>query len=83
MSRKPAESATRKQSEVLEYILNFLQEHCYQPSTFEMAAHFGISTAAVAERLKGLAAHGLVKLRPGGYQRAITIVGVRCTVTTR
>jgi predicted transcriptional regulator len=82
MSRKPSAGPTPKQLEVLEFILKFLEEHCYQPNTNEMAANFGVTTSAVAERLKGLAAHGLVRLR-GNYQRAVTVVGVRCTVQMR
>jgi repressor LexA len=53
------EKLTKRQTEILEFISNFVSEHGYAPSYREVGQHFGISsTATVHEHVKNLESKG-------------------------
>ena len=62
---------TKKQSEILRYVLDKLKDDGYSPSYDEIARHFGLSSkATVAEHLATLQTKGYLKL-PGGREGAL------------
>lgn len=66
------EPLTKKQSEVLNYVLDTIREEGYSPSYDEIARHFGLaSKATVAEHLATLQAKGYLKL-PGNKEGSLT-----------
>jgi hypothetical protein len=62
---------------VLDYILRFVQENGYQPSTAEMARHFKVHRKAIADRIKQLASKGVVGLQPLYRERCLELRGVK------
>lgn len=53
------EKLTKKQSEILDYVVEYLRDHEYSPSYREIADHFGMaSTATVHEHIKNLERKG-------------------------
>lgn len=57
---------TKKQRELLNFVLEFQNSHEYAPSIREIAQHFGLSsTATVHEHLQALAHKGYVRVREG------------------
>lgn len=66
------EPLTKKQSDILHYVLKKLKDDGYSPSYEEIAHHFGLSSkATVAEHLATLQAKGYLKL-PGGRDGALS-----------
>ncbi len=64
---------TKKQSEILNYVLNTLRDEGYTPSYDEIASHFGLSSkATVAEHLATLQTKGYLKL-PGSKDGFLTL----------
>lgn len=56
---------TKKQSEILRFIGDFIRENEYAPSYREVAAHLGLSsTATVHEHIKNLERKGFLKSEP-------------------
>jgi repressor LexA len=53
---------TKKQSEILEFVIGYIREHEFSPSYREIADHFGISsTATVHEHIKNLESKGYLR----------------------
>ncbi len=53
---------TKKQSEILDFVVGYIQEHEYSPSYREIADHLGISsTATVHEHIKNLESKGYLR----------------------
>lgn len=73
---EPFVQPTDKQTELLKYIIDFTQEHGYQPTRAEMASHFNVAVNAVNERLKGLARRGIIDL-DNAADRAIGLGSIR------
>jgi DNA-binding IclR family transcriptional regulator len=71
MPRTPSLEPSDKQKELLAYILQYVEEHCFQPSQTEMAEHFKVTKNAITGLLEGLANRGWVDLSGGDRQRAI------------
>jgi len=66
------ELLTKKQSEILKFVLDTMREEGYSPSYDEIARHFGLSSkATVAEHLATLQTKGYLKL-PGGKEGSLT-----------
>jgi repressor LexA len=61
-----------KQAEVLQFIIEYVEEHGFQPTTGEMAKNFGISINAIKDRLKLLAEKKVIEIMPR-QERAIAI----------
>lgn len=56
------EKLTKKQSEILDFIVQYIRDHDYSPTYREIAGHFGISsTATVHEHIKNLETKGYLK----------------------
>lgn len=51
---------TDAQKVLYQYILGHVESFGFQPSRTEMAHHFGVSTAAIKERLDGLEKKGFI-----------------------
>ncbi len=67
------EKLTKRQAEILEYIVSYLREHGYPPSYREVGEHLGISsTATVHEHIKNLEAKGFLNT-DGTAGRAIEV----------
>lgn len=65
---------TKKQTLILEFIINFLQEHDYSPSYREIMSGMGLSSvSAVAEHIDNLVALGALKKVPGAA-RSLEII---------
>ena len=63
---------TKKQSDILNYILNTIRDDGYPPSYEQIARHFSLaSKATVAEHLATLQAKGYLKL-PGGRDGSLS-----------
>lgn len=59
------EKLTKKQADILAYVVGYVQEHGYAPSYREVGAHFGIgSTATVHEHIKNLERKGYLSSDP-------------------
>lgn len=59
------EKLTKKQSEILRFIADFIRDNGYAPSYREVGAHFGISsTATVHEHVKNLERKGFLTSEP-------------------
>ena len=69
--RKKATAATDPQLQVYEYLIWYVEQHGYQPTLREMGEKFGVSGAAIQDRLEFLERFGLVAL--GGDFRAIRL----------
>jgi len=70
-------NVTEAEGEVFSYIVEFVKQYGYQPSCTEIAAHFGVTRAAISQRIKRLASKGFVEL-PGVYQdRCLRLKNVR------
>jgi SOS-response transcriptional repressor LexA len=54
----PSTSLTRRQQEVLQFILAFRAEHGHSPTLEEMARHFGLSRTSIHEHCDQLIAKG-------------------------
>lgn len=52
---------TNAQGDLLQYILDYTLEHCYQPSVREMCDKFGVTLNAIYDRLKGLQRKGYIR----------------------
>ncbi len=59
VSASEREKLTKKQSEILAFVVEYIKDHEYAPSYREIGAHFGISsTATVHEHVKNLERKG-------------------------
>ncbi|MCL2869310.1 hypothetical protein FWF48_00660 [Candidatus Saccharibacteria bacterium] len=66
---------TKKQTELLEFIASFIDEHGYSPSYREIMTAMGIkSVSTVAQHVDNLIAKGVVK-KTDGSQRSLEVVG--------
>jgi predicted transcriptional regulator len=70
-----------KQEELLLYIVTSTEVNGFQPSRSEMAARFGVTPNAIACRLRGLEARGLISTK-NRRDRAITLCGLRFVAVT-
>jgi len=71
----PRPPLTRIETELYEFLLDFLAEHTYQPSVREIGKALKIpSTKSVADMLTALAAKGYVRKEPG-RSRGLALVG--------
>ncbi len=67
------EPLTKKQSTILEYILEYVRQNDYAPTYREIGEHFGISsTATVHEHVKNLESKGYLSSR-GDVARSIDV----------
>jgi len=65
---------TRRQSEVLQFISEFLNEHGYSPTLEEIAHHFGMTSLnGVYKHLKGLEERGFIR-RLNKHARSIQVI---------
>ncbi len=64
---------TPKQRQLLKYLIDQTARNGYQPSTKEMAVHFGCQVAAVVQKLDRLQDLGFITLSAVGKGRCITI----------
>jgi repressor LexA len=56
------EKLTKKQTQILEFVVGYVREHGYPPSYREVGEHFGISsTATVHEHIKNLERKGFLR----------------------
>lgn len=70
------EPLTRQERRILEYIVDYLRRHTYQPSIRDIGQRFGIkSTKTVAEHLQSLARKGYL-VREGARSRALKLLNV-------
>jgi repressor LexA len=67
-----------KQAEVLGFIIDYVEEHGFQPTTGDMAEHFGVSVNAIKDRLKQLITKQVITTMPR-QERAISIKQVKFT----
>ncbi len=74
MPPEPNPAPSDKQLELYKFLISYIEEHGYQPSQGEMAAHFGVSKNAVGQRLRELARRGLLVLPYGEKARERSIV---------
>ncbi|HTM68734.1 MAG TPA: transcriptional repressor LexA [Candidatus Binatia bacterium] len=59
------EKLTKKQADILAFVVGYVQDHGYAPSYREVGAHFGIaSTATVHEHIKNLERKGYLSNDP-------------------
>ena len=59
-----AESLTKRQQEILDFIIDFTDENGYQPSYREIGEHFGIkSTRGVSDHIEALIRKGCLSFR--------------------
>jgi len=66
---------TDSERNVYQYLIDFLQEHTYQPSVREIGKHFGIkSTKTVSQLLHSIARKGFIELDPG-RSRGVRLLG--------
>ena len=77
MAFKRVAEITEPQAQVFKYIVKHVCEHGFQPSTTEMATHFGVSRRAIADRIKQLASKGYVHLTPLFQSRNLILTGVK------
>lgn len=80
------EPLTAQEGKLLDFLIEHLRTHCYQPSIREMGVKLKIrSTKTVSELIAALQAKGYVEI-PGGETRparALRIVGLEINVTRR
>ncbi len=69
MPRTTSPQPSEPQLDVLRYVICFVEEHGYQPTQAEMAAHFGVTKNAIQSRIKELARRGFVQLAEGEKTR--------------
>lgn len=70
------EALSKLERRILNYLVEYLREHTYQPSIREIGKRFGIkSTKTVSEHLQALARKGHIE-RDGSRSRAVRIVGL-------
>ncbi len=82
-SLKMPEPLTEIECRVYHYLIDFLNDHTYQPSVREIGRHFRIrSTKTVSELLQALADKGYIERDPG-RSRAVRIVGHAGTARTQ
>lgn len=68
------EKLTKKQTEILRYITDFIRDNGYAPSYREVGANFGISsTATVHEHVKNLEKKGFLTSDPESSARSIEV----------
>ena len=69
--------ANKRQTEIYDYIVGYIQENGYAPTLREIRAVFGIkSTATVHYHLKQMHDKGMLNIRDG-ESRAIQVVGYK------
>lgn len=74
------EPLTKKQSAILEYVLEYVRQNDFAPTYREIGEHFGISsTATVHEHVKNLEAKGYLSSR-GDVARSIDVAPVSQSV---
>ena len=66
------ERLTDRQSEILEYLIDYSRLNLYQPSMADMADHFGINPNGVYEHFLAMERKGYVELT--GRARAIVVL---------
>ena len=65
MPRKPIETATERQAEVVEAIDSYAEQNGYPPTVKELAELLGISTTSAHERIAHLVQKGYLAKVPG------------------
>lgn len=65
---------TRRQSEVLEHIKAFIDEHHFPPTMREISEHFGISVKGAYDHVKALERKGCLKI-DNNRSRTIEVIG--------
>lgn len=66
---------TDRQKEVLRFVVEFIEQHGYQPSRREIAEHFGVAPNSIMGHLRGLEQRGFIDLS-NGKDRAMRIPNV-------
>ncbi|HEX2092111.1 MAG TPA: transcriptional repressor LexA [Longimicrobiaceae bacterium] len=70
------ESLTKIERRILNYLVDYLKQHTYQPSIREIGKRFGIkSTKTVSEHLQSLADKGYIE-RDASRSRGVRILGM-------
>jgi repressor LexA len=69
---------TRRQSEVLEYIKSFVDEHHFPPTIREISEHFGISVKGAYDHVKALEKKRYLKIDTN-RSRTIEVIGQKHT----
>lgn len=78
-----AETLTRLERRILDFIVEYLRRNTYQPSIREIGKRFDIrSTKTVSEYLQSLAEKGYIE-RDGSRSRAVRIVGLQLAAPTQ
>lgn len=72
MPKKPIDTPSEKQLEVLRFI-EHVEEHGFQPSQQEIANAFGLTKTAISARLRELAARNLIEMPESGKERAVRL----------
>jgi SOS-response transcriptional repressor LexA len=72
---------SEKQLEVVHYLVEYLQQHGYQPSQQEMADRFGVSRNAIRQRLVQLESRGIIKMPKREFERAVQLRNVTIKVS--
>ena len=65
---------TRRQSEVLDYIKSFIDDHHFPPTIREISEHFSISVKAAYDHVKALEKKGFLKI-DNNRSRTIEVLG--------
>ena len=66
---------TKKQTEVLDFIKQYISENGFSPSYREIADHFGLSSpATIHQHIQGLVEKGCVSVDEDGCARSIEVV---------
>ena len=83
LTKKGKEKLTARQREVLSFLIRFLKEVGYPPTVREIARHFGLKgPKSPKKRLDALEEKGYIRRRPG-KSRAIEVMGVSPSPTSR
>ena len=83
LTKKGKEKLTARQREVLSFLIRFLKERGYPPTVREIARHFGLKgPRSPKKRLDALEEKGYIRRRPG-KSRAIEVMGVSPSPTSR
>lgn len=80
MTFKPTHEITDKQKEIFFFIVDYLEENGYQPTTREAAQHFGITRRAASDRIEQLIRKGYLVAPPLNQERSLKINNVRFEV---
>lgn len=65
MTPKPTQNITKKQKEVLDFVVNYTKDNGFSPTVREIADEFGFSSPATAhEHLQNLKDKGFLKINP-------------------